>query len=1775
MLVGRARATRWLVALSGTSLLAGSFVAIAPAPVAHAATPPEYHAIAIGMVSGISGATAINATGVVAGQYGVPNQPSAGVARISGTSIERIDVAGGNPFAINASGSMVGTAGSATLQAIRVDGTTVTPIPGLEGTAGDVAYDIDDAGTTVIGASFLSNGESRGWTNDGTETTQLASFGGDYEIASRINEAGLIAGSARDIDGAMHLVAWQGGAIADIGGGPFSSANVADMNEAGHVLASVTVPPNDNRTILWDGSAAIDLGVLPGGNWTSAGALNESGGVVVSARNSSGKFRAARWDGTGLVELGVLPGGDESFATGINEQGQITGVSFVAPGKTHGFLIHDGVMYDVNDLLPAHSVEVINAQAIADSGHILAYGLNGQPILLVPGTRPAAAYDVIDLGAGLPGQSFDGSAIDMNAAHQATGSINGRAFFYDGTTASYVFPGFTESYGAALNDEGVVTGYAYNGGDYEAYRYDGAVQFIGTLGGASSAARDINDAGDIVGGADTSGGQRHAFVYRGGTMIDLHTLGGTSSEATRINEAGTVVGNYSPSPGTFRGFVSDGTTTTDLGSLGGGTTAPYQLNESGVIVGTSGGQAFRYANGTMTSIAPPGTSSSEAIAINESGSIAGSYLDGSGSRRGFFLDEGNYTLIPGMGGTFATVTDINQARQVVGYASTPTSTRGYLFDDGELIDLSAQMPLGYEALIMVALEIDDGGAILVRGQTADFHDRALLLVPTEPPTTSPLTIDASRPAPSSVARYARFEKQFTLSRTYGVDVHDPATIDVTATFTAPSGANYTVPAFFGTDYTLRPGTGVGESELYDPVPGTESGVWHARFSPDETGTWRYTLRAQDKVSGQQATAVTSPRTFSVTSSSAKGQIERDPRDDRFLRYTDGTPYLPMGHNVAFGDGNPFNDGSHYYEPHFQSMQAAGQNWARVWMTDFYITAIEWNATHFSGQYDGVGQYGDVPAFRVEQILDLAEQYGLEVQLVLNDHGQFSSHVNARWYDNPYNVDNGGPIPAEDPAAFFSDPIARQLFKQRLRYLVARYGAYRDILAWELFNETQFIGSGSRNPFTSQEVRDDLVSWHAEMAAYLRSLDPYDHLITTSSDIDTSAAAYWNDPNIDLVQVHDYGSLSGRDERFRGYAEDLNATYGKPVIIGEFGLNGEPENAFDPTTSGLAADRIAHLVQATHLHNSMWASAMSASGAMSWWWGSYIRDNASQHRTPPDFPANERHNPPLRDFFAGEDLAGMSLETSTITTPAAVVALGMDNGSEGFAWIRDAQNEYGSGVGPGDIAGRTMSGVSVALAGFADGSYRIEIHDPWGVAPMDDSLTAIATGGTLTVPLPDFTRDVAIKIEPSPATAPDAPTGVTAVKGNAQVTVSWTAPADGGSPITGYTVTSSPGGLTATADGATTTAIVTGLTNGTSYTFTVTATNAIGMGPASAPSNAVTPAAPVPQSITFARPPNSTLAQSPVTTSPTASSGLPVTLTSNTPAICSIDGFEIDLHTAGTCSVTATQPGNPDYLPASPITRTFTVSQAAQTITFTKPPNSTMLQSPLTVSPTATSGLPVTLTSGTQSICTVSGFVITLLGPGTCTITATQPGNTVYSAAAPIIRSFTVSKVAQTITFARPPNATLIQSPVTLIASASSGLPVTLTSTTPSICSVSGNAVTLHVVGTCSIQATQPGDSVYLAATAITRSFNVAKASQTITLPNPGPQSMQNPTVVLNPSASSNLPVTLASQSTAVCTVSGNTVTLLRTGTCRIRATQAGNATYAAAPAVTISFTVSP
>ena len=174
---------------------------------------------------------------------------------------------------------------------------------------------------------------------------------------------------------------------------------------------------------------------------------------------------------------------------------------------------------------------------------------------------------------------------------------------------------------------------------------------------------------------------------------------------------------------------------------------------------------------------------------------------------------------------------------------------------------------------------------------------------------------------------------------------------------------------------------------------------------------------------------------------------------------------------------------------------------------------------------------------------------------------------------------------------------------------------------------------------------------------------------------------------------------------------------------------------------------------------------------------------------------------------------------------------------------------------------------------------------------------------------------------------------------------------------------------------------------------------------------------------------------------------------------------------------------------------ISIATGAQSITFANPGAQTV-GTPLALKATASSGLAVSFASTTTSVCTVSGATATFVAAGTCTIQATQAGNATYVAATPVSQSFAVSasvSKSQSITFANPGTQT-VGTPLTLSATASSGLAVSFASTTTSVCTVSGTTATFVAAGTCTIQATQTGNSTYAAATPVSQSFTVNVAT---------------------------------------------------------------------------------
>jgi len=344
------------------------------------------------------------------------------------------------------------------------------------------------------------------------------------------------------------------------------------------------------------------------------------------------------------------------------------------------------------------------------------------------------------------------------------------------------------------------------------------------------------------------------------------------------------------------------------------------------------------------------------------------------------------------------------------------------------------------------------------------------------------------------------------------------------------------------------------------------------------------------------------------------------------------------------------------------------------------------------------------------------------------------------------------------------------------------------------------------------------------------------------------------------------------------------------------------------------------------------------------------------------------------------------------------------------------------------------------------------------------------------------------------TAPGAPTVGVATPGNGQVSVAFTAPAsDGGSAITGYTVTSSPGGFTAS--GAASPLVVAGLANGTAYTFTVTATNATGTSAASAASSAVTPKGA--QTIVFGNPGPQTFGSAP-TLAAISSAGLPVSFTSATTGVCTItSGGTLTFGSSGACSIHADQSGDGTFQAASQVTQTFTVvavvpgAPSVGTATAGDTQATVSFTAPASTGGAAISGYTVTAQPGGITA-TGAGSPITLTGltngiAYTFTVTATNNAGTGGASAA---SNAITPAAAQVITFSNP-GAQNVGTTPTLTASSDSGLTPTFTSTTTGVCTItSSGALTFLTAGTCSIAANQPGNSSFLPAATVSQTFPV-------------------------------------------------------------------------------------
>jgi uncharacterized repeat protein (TIGR02543 family) len=316
-----------------------------------------------------------------------------------------------------------------------------------------------------------------------------------------------------------------------------------------------------------------------------------------------------------------------------------------------------------------------------------------------------------------------------------------------------------------------------------------------------------------------------------------------------------------------------------------------------------------------------------------------------------------------------------------------------------------------------------------------------------------------------------------------------------------------------------------------------------------------------------------------------------------------------------------------------------------------------------------------------------------------------------------------------------------------------------------------------------------------------------------------------------------------------------------------------------------------------------------------------------------------------------------------------------------------------------------------------------------------------------------------------AAVPGAPTVSSASAGDKSATVTFSAPTtDGGSPITGYTVTSHPeGGTDSSAGTMATSHSITGLVNGTAYTFSVTASNIVGESAPSQPSGSLTPAA------------AATVTLSDLTQSYTGTPLTPKAAT-NPPGLA-LSWSNATQSNAGSYQVTATII-DPAFKGSA--SGTFTIAKANQTISVTQPaPVSVVYHGSFTVSATASSSLPVSITTSGPCSGGGSGSVtITMTGAtGTCMVAYQQAGDQNNGAAPPQTSSTVAAKADQTftITTAAPALATF-GTKFTVAANASGG---EVTYSSSGGCTNDGATFTMTSATTaCTVLYDQAGNANY-------------------------------------------------------------------------------------------------
>lgn len=419
--------------------------------------------------------------------------------------------------------------------------------------------------------------------------------------------------------------------------------------------------------------------------------------------------------------------------------------------------------------------------------------------------------------------------------------------------------------------------------------------------------------------------------------------------------------------------------------------------------------------------------------------------------------------------------------------------------------------------------------------------------------------------PASAPRYAVVEIGVDAAGTYD-DPFNPAEVRLDAKVVGPDSVTYSIPGYLDRPY--RRSLVDGKERLEPDGPPR----WRLRLSPETLGTYHVRVTFADRTGEKVQNA-----SFQCVASDDRGFVRPGQADHRYFEFSSGASYWPLGANVAWAGPR----GTYDYDEWFSKLGAHGANHARLWLSPSWTTLAQ-EQPGKAQEGKGIGQIDLGNAWRLDHVLTEARERGLYATLCLDSYNVLrQGDANPWWDKTPHNADNGGPLRIWRD--FWTNETMDRLYRNRLRYLVARWGSDSHVFAWEFWNEVDLVSD-----FDAQTARD----WHQRMAKALDGLDAYHHLRTTSVSATLGLRTIDLIPELDFMQSHSYGAAD--PAMVVAAQQSRKSGWGKPHFFGEIGADGGGARAEDDP-------------EGLQIHDPIWASiATGASGgAMSWWWDTLI------------------------------------------------------------------------------------------------------------------------------------------------------------------------------------------------------------------------------------------------------------------------------------------------------------------------------------------------------------------------------------------------------------------------------------------------------------------------------------------------------------------------------------------------------------------------------------------